>query len=170
MATEDRLIMIEKGPQPLDYTADEIDAAECLLMLSLSGGGTYLLPSSSSGPTRPSTPATAPPTCNSIRRVQDSSPTSGGEKFPRTAFSSHQLAIGGQKTQPNSTTAAAVSGNTDALNPDGEDHQCSICHDRFPSGHALSGHKRKHYDDMMRAVIYSKSCRTSWNGYQAITA
>ncbi|KAL6505362.1 hypothetical protein OROGR_025179 [Orobanche gracilis] len=173
MATEDMLIMTEKAPQPIlpppDYTADEIDAVECLLMLSLSGGGTCLRPSSSSDPTMPGTPET----------VQDSYTTSGGEKFPpmrnvsATALSSHQLAIGGQKTQhrPNSTTAAAtVSRSNHTSNSDGEGRECSICHDRFPSGQALSGHKRKHYEDMMRAVIYSKSCKASWNGYQTITA
>ncbi|KAL6505358.1 hypothetical protein OROGR_025175 [Orobanche gracilis] len=76
MSTEARLIMTQKEPQPilppLDYTVDEIDAAECLLMLSLSGRGTCLRPSSSSGPTMSGTPET----------VQDSYTTSGGEKFP----------------------------------------------------------------------------------------
>ncbi|KAL6560754.1 hypothetical protein OROGR_004313 [Orobanche gracilis] len=173
MATEVRLIMTQKEPQPilppLDYTADEIDAAECLLMLSLSGGGTCLRPSSSSGPTMSGTPET----------VQDSYTTSGGEKFPSmrgvsaAALSSHQLAMGVRNSQPrpkSTTAAAAVSRSNHASNPYGEGHECSICHDRFPSGQALSGHKRKHYDDMMRAVIYSKSCKTSWNGYQTITA
>ncbi|KAL6505363.1 hypothetical protein OROGR_025180 [Orobanche gracilis] len=131
MAAEDRLIMTEKVPQPilppLDHTADEIDAAECLLMLSLSGGGDCLWPSSPSAPTNSGTLATAPPTCNSVRKVKYSHMCN----VCPTTFSSHQ-ALGGHKTRhrPKSTTSGAVSRSTVALNLDGKGHECSIC-----SGH-----------------------------------
>ncbi|KAL6502466.1 hypothetical protein OROHE_024471 [Orobanche hederae] len=167
MATKDLLIMMEKAPQPLlpplDYTADDMDAAECLLMLSLSGAGDCLLPSSPSAPTKSSSPATAPPTCNSVRKVKY---THMCDVCPAT-FTSHQ-ALGGHKTlhRPKSTTAAAaaVSRSTVALKLDGKGHVCSICHQKFPSGQALGGHKRKHYEGVIGPVIYNKSCKTSSGG------
>ncbi|KAL6505359.1 hypothetical protein OROGR_025176 [Orobanche gracilis] len=165
MATEDRLIMTEKVPQPLlpplDYTADELDAAECLLMLSLRGGGDCLWPSSPSALTNSGTLATAPPTCNSVREVKYSHMCN---VCPAT-FSSHQ-ALGGHKTRhrPKSTTSGSVSRSTVALNLDGKGHECTICHEKFPSGRALGGHKRKHYEGVIGAVICGKSCKTSSGG------
>ncbi|KAL4348770.1 hypothetical protein GQ457_17G009770 [Hibiscus cannabinus] len=32
------------------------------------------------------------------------------------------------------------------LNPSGKSHECSICHESFPTGQALGGHKRCHYE------------------------
>jgi len=73
------------------------------------------------------------------------------------AFSSYQ-ALGGHKashrklaatsddnpsTSATTTTAAAA---TTTLPPSGRSHECSICHKSFPTGQALGGHKRRHYE------------------------
>ncbi|KAL2512080.1 Zinc finger protein ZAT10 [Abeliophyllum distichum] len=54
----------------------------------------------------------------------------------------------GNPSTSTSTTAAAGSAvsNVSALNPRGRLHECSICHKSFPTGQALGGHKRRHYE------------------------
>lgn len=81
------------------------------------------------------------------------------------AFSTYQ-ALGGHKASHRvkpTTTAAAVDdnkpststsagngtvliSNISALNPSGRAHTCSVCHKSFPTGQALGGHKRRHYE------------------------
>ncbi|XP_047088643.1 zinc finger protein 1-like [Lolium rigidum] len=46
-----------------------------------------------------------------------------------------------------SSTAASSDGTTT-----GRVHRCSICHKEFPTGQALGGHKRKHYDGGVTAT------------------
>ncbi|OVA00409.1 zinc finger protein [Macleaya cordata] len=77
------------------------------------------------------------------------------------AFPSYQ-ALGGHKashrklagppddqlsTSTTTTTTSTTNTNTTTtINPSGRTHECSICHKTFPSGQALGGHKRCHYD------------------------
>lgn len=84
------------------------------------------------------------------------------------AFSSYQ-ALGGHKAShrklPTAATTGVASddnnpstststsggaggggGNISVLNPSGRSHVCSICHKAFPTGQALGGHKRRHYE------------------------
>ncbi|URD73519.1 Zinc finger protein [Musa troglodytarum] len=78
------------------------------------------------------------------------------------AFPSYQ-ALGGHKTshrKPAATTAAA--GGDDAASVSngggapivvagalGKPHECSVCHKSFPTGQALGGHMRCHYDGVI---------------------
>ncbi|GAV58691.1 zf-C2H2_6 domain-containing protein [Cephalotus follicularis] len=67
-------------------------------------------------------------------------------------FTSYQ-ALGGHKASHRrlaaadgvSTTAAAA-GTYNMPHSSSKTHTCSICHRTFPSGQALGGHKRRHYD------------------------
>ncbi|ESQ47937.1 hypothetical protein EUTSA_v10021307mg [Eutrema salsugineum] len=77
------------------------------------------------------------------------------------AFPSYQ-ALGGHKAShrikpPTATTtddstapSISVAGdkptNSNAVAPSGKIHECSICHKVFPTGQALGGHKRCHYE------------------------
>ncbi|XP_022763498.1 zinc finger protein ZAT10-like [Durio zibethinus] len=71
------------------------------------------------------------------------------------AFPSYQ-ALGGHKAshrKPSTDTASTnaenpstTSTNTSATNGSGRAHECSICHKTFPTGQALGGHKRCHYE------------------------
>lgn len=73
------------------------------------------------------------------------------------AFGSYQ-ALGGHKTihrkttgsgdgiQENSTISASATITTSAITKGGRTHKCSICHKCFPTGQALGGHKRRHYE------------------------
>ncbi|KAH7834958.1 hypothetical protein Vadar_021373 [Vaccinium darrowii] len=73
------------------------------------------------------------------------------------AFSSYQ-ALGGHKAShrklaatsddnnPSTSTTTAAALATTTLPPSGRSHECSICHKAFPTGQALGGHKRRHYE------------------------
>ncbi|CAN0905612.1 Zinc finger protein AZF2 [Linum grandiflorum] len=69
------------------------------------------------------------------------------------AFPSYQ-ALGGHKASHRKSVLAAASGVTTTTTTTssssaagaGKAHECSICHKSFPTGQALGGHKRCHYD------------------------
>lgn len=69
------------------------------------------------------------------------------------AFSSYQ-ALGGHKAShgkhinstDNNINNPSTSVMATTLNPSGRTHECSICHKSFPTGQALGGHKRRHYE------------------------
>ncbi|XP_048129802.1 zinc finger protein ZAT10-like [Rhodamnia argentea] len=79
------------------------------------------------------------------------------------AFSSYQ-ALGGHKASHRKLASPAngvVCGSGDeqpttststATTSSGKTHECSICHKSFPSGQALGGHKRCHYEAPARPL------------------
>ncbi|WOH04801.1 hypothetical protein DCAR_0624213 [Daucus carota subsp. sativus] len=88
------------------------------------------------------------------------------------AFSSYQ-ALGGHKASHRKTLATAAedknnnSANSNGtlttnlgLNPSGRAHVCAICHRSFPTGQALGGHKRRHYEGNINATAASGSAAT----------
>lgn len=134
--------------------------ALCLIMLARGGSGDS---TATSGPSdRHSSPQSTPPSA-----VSESAPVTTTDPVNTAklsykcsvcdkAFSSYQ-ALGGHKAshrkllgEEHSTSSAVTttSGNTTAnpSNGGGRAHECSICHKSFPTGQALGGHKRCHYD------------------------
>ncbi|XP_055835516.1 zinc finger protein ZAT10-like [Solanum dulcamara] len=53
---------------------------------------------------------------------------------------------GGGDDQSTTSTTTNATGTTSSGNASGRTHECSICHKCFPTGQALGGHKRCHYD------------------------
>ncbi|CAN0905611.1 Zinc finger protein ZAT10 [Linum grandiflorum] len=57
---------------------------------------------------------------------------------------SHRKSVAVQSTSGVTTTTTTTSSSSAA--GAGKAHECSICHKSFPTGQALGGHKRCHYD------------------------
>ncbi|XP_042389501.1 zinc finger protein ZAT10-like [Zingiber officinale] len=129
---------------------EEEHLALCLMMLSrgVSGtGGSALLPVALEGASRRDlgVEAAAPPA-----RAQSYECSVCGKAFP-----SYQ-ALGGHKTSHRKPAGAPPAGGDDAASATtsgsasgARAHECSVCHKSFPSGQALGGHMRCHYEGVI---------------------
>ncbi|KAE8659161.1 hypothetical protein F3Y22_tig00116964pilonHSYRG00216 [Hibiscus syriacus] len=151
-----------KRPRFDHVTSEEEYLALCLIMLARGGepnsANTSSVPHRHRSPTPAvsltpvSAPAPAPPPtlteqkvsykCSVCNKSFNSYQALGGHK------ASHRKLSGGNDDQSTSTTNSAIAGGviSAALNPSGKSHECSICHKSFPTGQALGGHKRCHYE------------------------
>ncbi|KAJ9177361.1 hypothetical protein P3X46_012588 [Hevea brasiliensis] len=59
---------------------------------------------------------------------------------------SHRKLMGVVDDQSNLPMVTTTSKTPSSVSLSGRTHECSICHRTFPSGQALGGHKRRHYD------------------------
>ncbi|KAE8687692.1 putative ATP-dependent Clp protease proteolytic subunit [Hibiscus syriacus] len=148
----------QRNDSPIQPTTEEEYIALCLIMLARGR-------SPSSSPPPPA--AAAPPLPLNL---------SYKCSVCNKAFPSYQ-ALGGHKTSHRkpSTDAAATTTNVDnpsttgaTTNGSGRLHECSICHKSFPTGQALGGHKRCHYEGGNNksgsSPSVSVSCVTSSDG------
>lgn len=113
--------------------------ALCLVMLARGG------PAERAPPPRATSPEKLPHKCNVCGKAFPSYQALGGHK------ASHRRLVTGAEDGVSSSgaTASASSGSAAAVAAPpggGRVHQCSICLRCFPSGQALGGHKRLHYD------------------------
>ncbi|XP_014498713.1 zinc finger protein ZAT10-like [Vigna radiata var. radiata] len=74
--------------------------------------------------------------CSVCNKAFSSYQALGGHK------ASHRKLSGAGEDQPTSSSVTTTS----ASNGGGRTHECSICHKTFPTGQALGGHKRCHYE------------------------
>lgn len=143
-----------------DYHADELETADALVLLSLSGGGFCVSPSavadsmSSDINSRDSESNTTETTQRAISISRDEKNSlllliKLEPKAKKTTykcdtcdreFSSPQ-ALGGHKTSHRHKTTTDIPD----LNVPARVFECSICGEVYCSGPALGGHKRKHY-------------------------
>ncbi|KAJ9170580.1 hypothetical protein P3X46_018678 [Hevea brasiliensis] len=128
---------LENSPTEEEYLA------LCLLMLAK--GTTTDNPL----PPPPPPPPPSPPSLKLCYRC----------KVCNKAFPTYQ-ALGGHKGSHRKLVGVVVDDHSSILSPivtttsktpssfslSGGAHECSICHRTFPSGQALGGHKRRHYD------------------------
>lgn len=119
---------------PQDQPSEEEYLALCLIMLARGGDGG-----------EGSHPPVAPKLsykCSVCDKAFPSYQALGGHKASHRksaeAASAAPTAPGDNPTS--SSAAAAAPGSSGRL------HECSICHKAFPTGQALGGHKRCHYD------------------------
>jgi hypothetical protein len=123
-------------------TTEEEYLALCLIMLARGARG---------GATDTSITITPPPppmlalsyTCSVCNKAFSSYQALGGHKA-----SHRKLLLGSSDDVSQSTSSTSIITNTTKTHSSsgGKTHECSICHKCFPSGQALGGHKRCHYD------------------------
>ncbi|KAM3289639.1 hypothetical protein BC332_30905 [Capsicum chinense] len=136
-----RSIMEEQRDQPI--ITEEEYLAFCLLMLARSGNNNN----------NNITTSSATITTNSTKNLYKCSVCG-------KSFGSYQ-ALGGHKASHSKlvlingdnvssiTTISATSANSVS----GRTHECTICHKTFPTGQALGGHKRRHYEGKMTSSM-----------------
>ncbi|XP_068313398.1 zinc finger protein ZAT10-like [Pyrus communis] len=111
----------------------------------------------------PSTSAAPPANLSYKCSVCDKSFSSyqalGGHKASHRKGSAAGSAVEGPSTSSTTTTSA-----TTTATPSGRSHECSICHKSFPTGQALGGHKRCHYDGGAAGSTATTSAITSSEG------
>ncbi|TQE04716.1 hypothetical protein C1H46_009699 [Malus baccata] len=85
----------------------------------------------------------------------------GGHKASHRKGSAAGSVVKGPSTSSTTTTSATA---TTTATPSGRSHQCSICHKSFPTGQALGGHKRCHYNGGAAGSTATTSSITSSEG------
>ncbi|KAF3949490.1 hypothetical protein CMV_024644 [Castanea mollissima] len=129
-----------KRPRFENPTTEEEYLALCLIMLARGGGD------AATTSTTATTSTSEPPTpklsykCSVCNKAFPSYQALGGHK------ASHRKSAAESAT---ATAAAAHENNshhTSTSSTSGRTHECSICHKTFPTGQALGGHKRCHYE------------------------
>lgn len=182
-----------KRPRSENPPTDEEYLALCLMMLARSGGdgGRSAIISPSVNTANPATTTVNLPTIDDSKKQTENSttpppPPTQNQSYScsvcNKAFPTYQ-ALGGHKashrknstatatasddgnhsTSTSTTTASPSTANVSALIPRGRLHECSICHKSFPTGQALGGHKRRHYEGPIGGGS-SKSGVTSSDG------
>ncbi|KAL6995382.1 hypothetical protein U1Q18_005519 [Sarracenia purpurea var. burkii] len=136
-----------KRPRMETPPTEEEYLALCLIMLAR-GGDTSTSTFTASPPSYSPPPPPHPSSSSETKLVYKCS-------VCEKAFGSYQ-ALGGHKAShrkvgagaDDQSTASCGTTNTTitAANSGGRMHECSICHKCFPTGQALGGHKRCHYE------------------------
>jgi uncharacterized Zn-finger protein len=126
--------------------------ALCLIMLARGGNGnhnnkitlsTAVKPALSDTESAPLTAAAAKLShkCSVCNKAFSSYQALGGHKA-----SHRKSAVMSTAEDQTTTTSSAVTTSSAASNGKIKSHECSICHKSFPTGQALGGHKRCHYE------------------------
>lgn len=150
-------------PQP----TEEEYLAWCLIMLARggagaggrSGGGASTLPSPSPPPPPTTTSSILPRQdfeapkllykCSVCDKAFASYQALGGHKASHRKLSAGSAVVSGGGADEQSTTSTSITtagATTVSGGGSGRTHECSICHKCFPTGQALGGHKRCHYE------------------------
>jgi len=156
----------EQQQLPKEAPTQEEYLAQCLVMLAT---GRRDVPA----------PAPAPPSqgqehaCSVCGKVFPSYQALGGHKArhrikpsppaPATEVGDHHEE---QKPVLPSSSSAGSAGAADNNKPAAAAHECNVCGKAFPTGQALGGHKRRHYD----GTIGSAAARASSSSTAATTS
>ncbi|KAJ7946151.1 Zinc finger protein [Quillaja saponaria] len=138
-----------KRPRFENPPTEEEYLALCLIMLARSGGATTTHINNNKIPTIQfhEEKDAAPPIlklsykCTVCNKAFSSYQALGGHKAShrKSPLSNATADKASTSTTTNTIAGAAASGGN-------KTHECSICHKTFPTGQALGGHKRRHYD------------------------
>lgn len=153
-----------KRPRSESPPTEEEYLALCLIMLARGGSTT------STATTVKETASTSPPPplppalnlsykCTVCNKAFQSYQALGGHKASHKKSSETSTANAATAADnPSTSTITTTTSNT------GRTHECSICHKTFPTGQALGGHKRRHYEGPVGGNNHSSSAVTSSEG------
>ncbi|KAH6781102.1 hypothetical protein C2S52_012339 [Perilla frutescens var. hirtella] len=161
-----------KRPRGQDHPTEEEYLALCLIMLARGGPASTSTstPSAAAAPQKQTYLPPPPPTtsadpsklvykCSVCNKAFTSYQALGGHK------ASHRRLSGADDHSTATASASAAAANTSAMaSGSGKLHECSICHKSFPTGQALGGHKRRHYDGGAHSSNAGSSGVTSSEG------
>ncbi|CAI9765613.1 unnamed protein product [Fraxinus pennsylvanica] len=105
--------------------------------------------------------------CSVCNKAFPSYQALGGHKSSHGIKNSYSTSTASKDGHVSSSTSIVTAPNTPSLNVTGKHHECSICHRVFPTGQALGGHKRRHYEGVIGGG--KKSSITSSEGADAST-
>ncbi|KAG4931575.1 hypothetical protein JHK82_048685 [Glycine max] len=134
----------KRSKRSRDHPSEEEYLALCLIMLARGGTTTVNNRHVSPPPPQPQPQPTPDPStklsykCSVCDKSFPSYQALGGHK------ASHRKLAAAAEDQPPSTTTSSAAATSSASG--GKAHECSICHKSFPTGQALGGHKRCHYE------------------------
>ncbi|KAL3734913.1 hypothetical protein ACJRO7_024136 [Eucalyptus globulus] len=133
----------KRSKRPHNPPSEDEYLALCLIMLARGGAGRTLPPPPP--PAVSSEAAKVTYRCPVCDKGFPSYQALGGHKASHRKHASsaaNGAAAGGDDQPTTSSTSAA----TTSSGVSGKVHECSICHKSFPTGQALGGHKRCHYE------------------------
>ncbi|CAN8278501.1 unnamed protein product [Cochlearia groenlandica] len=138
--------LIDQSPNP---PSEEEYLALCLLLLAR--GGVEDHHNNHSSPPPPPPPTTdhhRDYKCSLCGKSFSSYQALGGHKTShrKPVISNNNLTNSNDDVNNNTNTNVSVSISNGLIGQSGKTHKCSICFKSFPSGQALGGHKRRHYD------------------------
>lgn len=166
----------KRSRRPHNPPTEEEYLALCLVMLAR-GTTSTSTPASASASHRHKSPTPAPPPpsttassdqklifkCSVCNKAFSSYQALGGHKASHRKGSGNS---GGGDEQSTSTATVNTAPTTAAPNHTGRTHECSICHKTFPTGQALGGHKRCHYEGGDKSGVTSSDGVGSSNSHR----
>ncbi|CAA2966446.1 zinc finger ZAT10-like [Olea europaea subsp. europaea] len=108
--------------------------------------------------------------CSVCNKAFPSYQALGGHKASHGIKYSSTTATASKDGHLSPSTSAITASNTTSLKLTVKLHKCTICHKVFPTGQALGGHKRRHYEGVIGGDTCASILRSDLNSKKAVRA